>query len=363
MTAQAAACVMLAGGGTGGHLFPGVAVARELRRRHARTRVVFVGVGRPLETRVLAAEGLPLERIRAAALVGRSLPGVLRGLGALLLGVLDAVQLLRRYRPRLVVGLGGYSSAAVILVALLRGVPTLLLEQNAVPGMTNRVFGRLVRGASLAYAEALPYFGGRGFVTGNPVRAGFFDAPPARTVLDEVRVLVLGGSQGARALNAAMAEAAPRLAASGRSVRVMHQSGAADVESVQAAYRAANVTAQVTPFVDAIEQAVATADIVVCRAGALTLAELAAAGRPAILVPYPHAANDHQRSNAAVVARAGAVEVIDPDELGGEVLAVRLLALIGDDRRRLAMADASRRLGRPAAAASIVDRMDAWGRW
>lgn len=349
---------MFAGGGTGGHLFPGVAVAREVVRRDSGVQVVFVGTGRPVEARVLSAEGFPLEHVRAVGLVGRSVTGVVKGLVTMCLGCIDASRILRQYRPQLVVGLGGYSSGAVVLVAASKGIPTLLMEQNAIPGFTNRLLGRIARVSAVTYAETLTHFGGRGFVSGNPVRAGFFEAEPARPVLDEARVLVLGGSQGAHAINVAMTDAASRLAAAARPVRVTHQSGSDDLTMVDEAYRAAGLPAQVEPFLDAMEQEMAMADIVVCRAGATTLAELAASGRPAILVPYPHAANDHQRRNAEVIEQAGAAEVIDPVELSGAELAERLLALIANDRRRVEEATASRRLGTPHAAAAIVDRME-----
>ncbi len=351
-------CVMFAGGGTGGHLFPGVAVAREVLRRDSRAQVVFVGTGRPIEVRVLSAEGLCLERIRAVGLFGRSVTAKLTGLVTLFLGFVDAALLLRRYQPHLVVGLGGYSSGALVLMAVLRGVPTLLLEQNVVPGFTNQLLGRVVRAAAVTYEGTLPHFGGRGFVTGNPVRAGFFEVDAARRVLNEAHILVLGGSQGAHAINMAMADAAARLVTAACPVRVTHQSGHNDLEILRKAYLAAGLRARVEPFLDAMEQEMADADIVVCRAGATTLAELAAAGRPAILVPYPHAVNDHQRRNAQVADQAGAAEVIDPVDLTGAVVAERLLALIGDDQRRVREATASRRLGTPGAVAAIVNRME-----
>ena len=349
---------MFAGGGTGGHLFPGVAVAREVVRRDADTRVVFVGTGRPIEVRVLSAEGFPLERVRAVGLVGRSVTGVFSGLTTMCLGFVDALRLLRRHRPQVVVGLGGYSSGAFVLTAALGRVPTLLMEQNAVPGVTNRLLGHVVHAAAVTYAETLSHFGGRGFVTGNPVRAGFFEIAAARPAIDDARVLVLGGSQGAHAINVAMTEAAPRLSAASPSIRVRHQSGDDDLRMVREAYRTVGVPAQVEPFLDAMEREMAEADIVVCRAGATTLAELAAAGRPAILVPYPHAANDHQRRNARLVEQAGAAEVIDPVDLTGAALAERLLGLIVDDDRRVSVATACRRLGTPQAAAGVVDRME-----
>ena len=350
--------VLLAGGGTGGHLFPGIAVARELRRRDPESQVMFVGAGRELEVRVLSGEELSLDRVRAVGLVGRSPLSVLKGLAQLPAAFLDASRLLRRCRPDIVVGLGGYSSGPVVLLATATRVATLILEQNAVPGVTNRLLGRVVQAAAVSYADTLECFGAKGFVSGNPVRAGFFDSAPPRPVVTEPRVLVLGGSQGAHAINLAMVEAAPAIAQAPRTVRVTHQSGKADLEMVRDGYRSAGVTARVEPFLDAMDTEMSDADIVICRAGATTLAELAAAGRPAILVPYPHAANDHQRFNAAAFEASGAAEVIDPNELTATVLAERLLALTVDDKQRVARADATRRLGMPDAARMIVDRIE-----
>ena len=210
--------MVFAGGGTGGHLFPGIAVARELVRRHPGARVVFAGTGRGVEARVLDREGFALETVRSAGVMGKSIGGVGRALALAPLTLVDVAQVLRRTRPDLVVGLGGYSAGPVVLLAALRGVPTMLMEQNAVPGLTNRLLSRVVRAAAVSFEATQSYFGAKAFVSGNPVRAGFFRAPRARveraTASTNVsRVLVIGGSQGAHTLNLAMVEAAPVLAA------------------------------------------------------------------------------------------------------------------------------------------------------
>ena len=350
--------VLFAGGGTGGHLFPGIAVAHEVLRRQPTAQVLFAGAGRDLEVRVLAHEGFALERVRAVGLVGRSLWAVTKGLCALPAAFLDARGVLRQHRPDLVVGLGGYSSGPVVLLAAATGVPTLLLEQNAVPGVTNRLLSNVARAAAVSFEETLSYFGARGFHSGNPVRSGFFEARPPTSLPAEPRILVLGGSQGAHALNVAMVEVAPVLATLPRPMHITHQSGPADVELVRDGYRSAGVVARVEPFLDRMDAEMSDVDLVVCRAGATTLAELAASGRPAILVPFPFAANDHQRRNAAAVAKVGAAEVIDPGELTPALLAERVQALIADDARRTAMGAASRRRAKPDAAGLIVDRME-----
>ncbi len=352
--------VLFAGGGTGGHLFPGIAVASELCRRHPSAQVVFAGSGKALEARVVERAGFAFDHIRTRGLVGQSAGSLLRGLALLPVSMFDAAALVRRHAPGLVIGLGGYSSGPIVLWAALRGLPTMLLEQNAVPGVTNRILARVVRAAGVASEATLPYFAGRGFVSGNPVRAAFFGAqhPNGEAQSDEVRVLVIGGSQGAHSINVAMVEAARSIAHSPRPIRLTHQAGERDLELVREGYRAAGLEVRVEPFLEEMDREMAAAQLVVCRAGATTLAELAAAGRPAVLVPFGRAANDHQRRNAAAVEAAGAAEVVDERELSGGALGARVVALASDPDRRAALAAASRKLARPDAADAVVDRME-----
>ena len=350
--------VLFAGGGTGGHLFPGITVARELKRRDPLSQVMFVGAGRVLEMQVLSREGFSFERVRAVGLVGRSPFAVLKGVANLPVAFFDAGILLRRYRPDLVVGLGGYSSGPVVLLAAANRVATLILEQNAVPGVTNRLLGTVVRAAAVSYQDTLGCFGHKGFVSGNPVRAGFFESAPPRKAMTEPRILVIGGSQGAHAINVAMIEAVPSLVKSLGVIHVTHQTGQVDFDMVARAYQSVGVDVRVEPFLNKMDSEMSDADVVVCRAGATTLAELAAAGRPSILVPYPDAANDHQRRNAEVFEKSGAAEVIDPNDLTAAILAERLMGLIVDNGRRLSLAASALCLSAPEAAAQIVDRME-----
>lgn len=349
--------LLIAGGGTGGHLYPGIAVAEELLRRDPTATVRFVGTARGLESRVVPASGFALDVIRSAGLKGKSIGALLRGLALLPLSALDAWRVLSRVRPDVVVGVGGYSSGPVLLLAALRGMPTLLMEQNAAPGFTNRMLARWVRAAALSYDEARPWFPRTGFVSGNPVRRGFLTAEAGGEREARVQVLTIGGSQGARAINDAMAAAAPRFAAASARLAITHQTGARDLDRVRTAYAAAGCPAVVEAFFDDMPARMAHADIVVARAGASTLAELTIVGRPAILIPLPTAADDHQRKNADALARAGAAEVLAESELTGERLATAVLALVADARRREAMALHSRALGRPDAAARVVDRL------
>jgi UDP-N-acetylglucosamine--N-acetylmuramyl-(pentapeptide) pyrophosphoryl-undecaprenol N-acetylglucosamine transferase len=348
--------VVRAGGGTGGHLYPGIAVAREIVRRMPDAHVTFVGTSRGLEARVVPKEGFALEFVRTAGLKGKSALARVRGAAFLAPGCLDSVRALSKHRPQVVLGVGGYSSGPVVAIAALRGLPTMVLEQNAVPGLTNRWLARFVRAAAVTYEETLPYFRGRGFVSGNPVRAEFFadgSAPEGTSP----RVLVLGGSQGAHALNLALIGAVTRLLEAIPGLQVMHQTGERDLNRVRHAYAAAHVAARSEAFLDPVAPEMTAADLVISRAGATTLAELAAAGRPAVLVPFAAATDDHQRRNAQVLERAGAAVIVDERGLSGEAIARVAAGILADAPRRQAMAQKMKSFARPDAASRIVDRL------
>ncbi len=355
--------VLIAGGGTGGHLYPGIALAREIARRDPQAAIVFVGTATGVEATVLPRERFPLELIRVSGLKGKSRRQLLQGYLVLPLAALDAWRVISRHRPDVVVGVGGFASGPVLLLAALRGYPTMLLEQNALPGITNRLLARWVRAAAVAFEESLTFFRGAGFVTGNPVRPEFFVAGDkeadgeSELPQSAARVLIFGGSQGAHAINMAMVEAAARLAAAGTRLAITHQTGQRDVELVRDAYRRAGLEARVEAFLFEMDREMKQADLVVCRSGATTLSELAAAGRPAILVPLPTATDDHQRKNADVIARAGGAEVIEESVLNGETLAASILRLTMDSDRHRQMSAAIRTFARPDAAARIADKV------
>lgn len=350
--------LVIAGGGTGGHLYPGIAVARELLRQVPGARVSFAGTARGLEARVVPGEGFDLDLIRSAGLKGKSIAARLRGAALLAPSMLDAWRVISRRRPSVVVGVGGYSSGPVVLLAALRGVPTMVLEQNATPGFTNRVLARVVRAAAVSYESTLAYFGARGFVSGNPVRAEFFraaDAPPRAS--GQPTVLVLGGSQGARAINRVMPEAAALALREQPLLRVVHQTGAAGLAETREAYADRGIAAEVEPFLDPLAARMHDADLVVCRAGATTLAELAAAGRPSVLVPFPAATDDHQRRNAQVLVDAGAAVMVEERHLDAARLSATIVALLADASALAAMGDRASRFARPDAATRIVDHI------
>ena len=353
--------MVVAGGGTGGHLYPGIAVARELLRRTPDATVTFAGTERGIEARVVPREGFELDVIRSAGLKGKSLAARARGAALIPLGMLDAWGLLSRRQPQVVLGVGGYSSGPVVLAAALRGVPTMVLEQNAIPGLTNRVLARVVRAAGVTYEETLTFFRGRGFVAGNPVRPEFLQRDEAtmddRSRRTAPRVLILGGSQGAHAINMAMVAAAPKLVQERPDLELVHQTGQRDLEVVRDAYQRADLAVRAEAFLDPVAPEMMSADLIVCRAGATTLAELAAAGKPAVLIPFPAATDDHQRKNARVLAAAGAAEMVEERELPGGRLPEAVLSLLRDRDRLSSMSRAMRQFAKPDAAARIVDRL------
>jgi UDP-N-acetylglucosamine--N-acetylmuramyl-(pentapeptide) pyrophosphoryl-undecaprenol N-acetylglucosamine transferase len=355
--------VVIAGGGTGGHLYPGIAVARELLTRRRDAQVSFAGTSQGIEARVLPREGFTLDVIRSGGLKGKSIRDRLRGACLLPLGFMDAWRIVTKRQPDLVIGVGGYSSGPVVLAAALRGIATMVMEQNALPGLTNRLLAPFVRAAAVTFETTRSVFGSKAFVSGNPVRPEFLvSVGPSSTEAGAdggssiARVLVFGGSQGAHAINMAMVEAAAELAAGDSALRITHQTGERDLEMVRTAYRQAGLQADVEPFLYDMERQLRRADLIVCRAGATTLAEIAAAGKPAILIPFPAAADDHQRKNAEAMAAAGAADVLLQRDLTGAVLAHRIVGLARDRATRARMAKAAHGLARPDAAKVIVDR-------
>jgi UDP-N-acetylglucosamine--N-acetylmuramyl-(pentapeptide) pyrophosphoryl-undecaprenol N-acetylglucosamine transferase len=355
--------VLIAGGGTGGHLYPGIALARELKRRDPSAQVSFVGTASGIEARVIPREGFELDLIHVAGLNVRNRVKRAIGYGLLPIAAVDTLRVLAKRRPDIVIGVGGFASGPMVALAALFGYPTMLLEQNALPGMANRLLARVVRAAAVNFESALAFFPRTGFVAGNPVRPEFFPAQNEEAndrfnrPRDAARVLIFGGSQGAHAINVAMVETAPWLAASGIRLAIAHQTGERDLDLVRDAYQRAGLQARVEAFIYEIDREMKAADVVICRAGATTLAELAASGTPAILVPLPTAADDHQRHNAEVFAKAGAAVVIAQAEVK-TALPGMLDAVVSDVDRRRRMSQAARSLARPDAAARIADRVE-----
>jgi UDP-N-acetylglucosamine--N-acetylmuramyl-(pentapeptide) pyrophosphoryl-undecaprenol N-acetylglucosamine transferase len=348
--------ILIAAGGTGGHLFPGVAVADELKARDPETRIVFVGTPRGLESRLVPQAGYELEMLPILPLNGVGPVRMLKGVLALPWAMVKAVLLVRRLRPAAVLGVGGYAGGPTVLVAALLGIPTVVLEPNAKPGFTNRVLKPFVRHAACSYEEARREFGSKGVVTGNPVRGGFAKLAPKWHV-PPLTLLAFGGSQGARIINKTLAAALPLLPGP-EQVRIVHQTGPASLDEATAAYRAAGREAEVLAFLDDMQARFAQADLVLCRSGATTAAELTAAGKASVLVPFALAADDHQRSNARALEAAGAARMIEEKDLTPERLAGVLTELLGDTARLTAMEEAARKLARPDAAARVADLLE-----
>ena len=346
--------VLIAGGGTGGHVIPALAIARELRDAHG-AEVRLVGTARGLETRLVPEAGFELDLVRSGQLKNVSLATRLRTAVDLPLGVVECVRLLREFKPQVVIGVGGYASGPGMLAAILLRVPTLAFEPNAVPGLANRLVGRWASAAAVNFEQTTRYFR-NARVTGIPVRAEFFAIQPKTA--GRPRLLVFGGSQGARVLNETMPKLAGRLLERFADLQIVHQAGARHAEATAEAYRRAGVAGEqlrIQPYLDDMPGEFAAADLILCRSGASTVAELGAAGKASLLVPFALAADDHQRKNAEVFRDAGAARMLteaqfaDSDALLGELtsmLAVpgRLQAM-GERARKLARPDAVREIG------------------
>ncbi|MGA9542004.1 MAG: undecaprenyldiphospho-muramoylpentapeptide beta-N-acetylglucosaminyltransferase [Candidatus Sulfotelmatobacter sp.] len=345
---------ILAGGGTGGHVIPALAIANELKKSYA-AEVLFVGTARGIENRLVPAAGYPLRLVRVGQLKNVSLMTRAKTAFDLPRAVWDAGRMLNEFAPDVVIGVGGYASGPAMLAAVVKHIPTLAFEPNVVPGFANRVVARFVSAAAVHFEETAKYFR-HAEVTGVPVRQAFFEIQAKRG--GAPTLLVFGGSQGAHAINEAMIRCLPELLRQAPGIHIIHQTGERDYNDVLAAYQsfsgAAGESAEVFKFIEDMPAAFARADLVVCRSGASTVAEITAAGKPAIFVPFPRSADDHQRVNAEALARVGAAVVVEESKLEGVWLAETIAALLGDPRRLQAMSEAARGLAHPNAARDIA---------
>ena len=352
--------VLIAAGGTGGHIYPGIAVAQEIMRRDAGSKVRFVGTARGLETRLVPQAGFELSLIDSAGLKNVGRMAQMKGMVLLPKSFGSAWTVMRRFRPDVVVGAGGYVSGPVVMMAALTNRRTLVMESNALPGWTNRVLARFVDRAAVSFEQALPFFRGKATVTGNPVRREFFEIPRKHREPGKFSLLIFGGSQGARAINEGMIAALPALESLKTTLRIKHQTGPADFDKVKAAYLAAgwNEQADVRSYIDNMMEDFAAADLVICRAGATTTAELIAAGKASIMIPFPFAADDHQRKNAEALEAGGASRMILQQDLSGERLATDIKKLVAVPEEVDRMESASRKLAHGDAAKSVVDMIE-----
>ena len=341
---------VLAGGGTGGHVIPALAVAKELQARY-RAELLFIGTPRGIESKLVPAAGFELRLINVGQLKNVSAATRARTLFDLPRCVWKAGAMLREFKPDIVIGVGGYASGPAMLAAVVKHIPTLAFEPNVVPGFANRMVARFVSAAAVHFEETAKYFR-HADVTGVPVRQAFFEIAPKRG--GTPTVLVFGGSQGAHAINEAMIRCLPVLLREAPGIRIIHQTGERDYNDALAAYQSLSESAEVSRFIEDMPSAFARADLVVCRSGASTVAEIAAAGKPAVFVPFPRAADDHQRINAEALARHGAAVVVEESKLEGVWLAETIAALLQDSQRLRQMSQAARELAHPNAAGDIA---------
>ena len=345
--------VLIAGGGTGGHVIPALAIARELREQFA-AQVLFVGTARGIETRLVPSAGFDLRLIEVGALKRVSVTTRLRTALALPRAVLVSGRIVDEFRPDVALGVGGYASGPTMLAAAFRNVPTLVFEPNVVPGFANRIVAPMVNLAAVHFEETSHYFR-RVVVTGVPVRREFSCVPPLTAAdRDRPTLLVFGGSQGASTLNRIMIESLARLSEQVPGIHIIHQTGEREYNQAQAAYLRTGISAEVHPFIDDMPGAFAQADLLLCRSGASTVAEVTAAGRPAVFVPFPKAADDHQTRNAEALVRAGAAELIEETDLNSGRLVATVKSLLEDRQRLTDMAHAASQLSHPNAAAEIA---------
>ncbi|HYA64483.1 MAG TPA: undecaprenyldiphospho-muramoylpentapeptide beta-N-acetylglucosaminyltransferase [Candidatus Sulfotelmatobacter sp.] len=349
--------LLIAGGGTGGHVFPALAIAQEWLSRGAEREVVLVGTQRGIEMKLVPAAGLPLETIRVAGLKGKGGTTLLKNLAMLGTGLSDAFGVLKRQKPAVAFGVGGYAAGPMMLATWLRGIPNVIFEPNAEPGFTNKVLAHLAQRIATGYEISARTWGEKAVVTGNPVRAEFFAIQPRRPE-KPFRLLVTGGSQGARPINRAFMEAAELLAKRKGEMRIVHQTGERDYNDVRVAYTRHEIDAEIAPFLTNMAERFAWADVIVCRAGAITAAEVAAAGRAAIFIPFGRATDSHQLRNAQEMTKAGAGRLIAEPELTAERLTKEIFSLLDQPGDIEAVSTKARSLAHPHAAREIVNLIE-----
>jgi UDP-N-acetylglucosamine--N-acetylmuramyl-(pentapeptide) pyrophosphoryl-undecaprenol N-acetylglucosamine transferase len=354
--------VIIAGGGTGGHIFPGLAVAEEFKSRDSSIEVIFVGTEHGIEARVVPKEGYQIKFLRAEGLVGVSTVKKVKATVKTFLSFIDSYNIIKMLKPDVVIGVGGYASGATMLTAFVMSIPTMILEQNSIPGLTNKILGRFVRTACVTYQESISFFPKqKTFLTGNPVRMQILkgDIESAYRLFSLERglftVLVFGGSSGAKSINMAVVNALNNIYDLKEKIQFLHQTGVTDYEKIRDTYRKLGFKGTITPFIYQMGEAYAVADIVISRAGATTLAELTALGKAAILIPYPYAAGRHQELNARKLLEMGAAKMTLDSELKGESLAQDIRELYMNETMRAEMQRNSLAIGRPEACARVVD--------
>jgi UDP-N-acetylglucosamine--N-acetylmuramyl-(pentapeptide) pyrophosphoryl-undecaprenol N-acetylglucosamine transferase len=350
--------LLIAGGGTGGHVFPAMAIAQEWLSRGKEREVVLVGTQRGIEMKLVPAAGLPLETIRVAGLKGKGGLTLLKNLGMLGSGVWDAFAVLKKHKPQVAFGVGGYAAGPMLLATWLKNIPNVIFEPNAEPGLTNKLTARFAQKIATGYEVSAQAWGARAKVTGCPVRPEFFTIE-ARQPVKPFHLLITGGSQGALPINRTFIEAAELLAKRKAELKVVHQTGERDYNSVRAAYARNEMQVEVMPFLNNMAERFVWADMLVCRAGAITTAEVAAAGRAAIFIPFGKATDSHQLRNAQEMTNAGAGRLIAEPELNAQRLTQEIFSLLDQPSEIEKLATKARSLAHPYAVREIVDLIEA----
>ena len=349
--------LLIAGGGTGGHVFPAIAIAQEWLSRGKEREVVLVGTQRGIEMKLVPAARLPLETIRVAGLKGKGGATLLKNSWMLGSGVSDAFAVLKRHKPQVAFGVGGYAAGPMLLATWFKGIPNVIFEPNAEPGLTNKILAHLAQRIATGYSVSGKSWGERAVVTGCPVRAEFFAIEP-RKPERPYRLLVTGGSQGARPVNRVFSSAAPLLATRKDELQIVHQTGERDYNEVSAAYTKSGMNVEVTPFLTNMAERFSWADVIVCRAGAITAAEVAAAGRAAIFIPFGAATDSHQLRNAQEMTSAGAGRLIAEPELTAERLSQEIVSLLDQPGEIEKLGRNARSVAHPNAVREIVDLIE-----
>ena len=349
--------LLIAGGGTGGHVFPAIAIAREWMSRGADRQVVLVGTQRGIEMKLVPQAGLPLETIRVAGLKGKGGMTLVKNLAMLGTGIVDAFDVLKRHKPAVAFGVGGYAAGPMLLASWLWRIPSVIFEPNAEPGFTNRVVARFAKRIATGYDVTAKRWGVKAVLTGCPVRPEFFAIGPHSTG-KPLRLLITGGSQGALPVNRAFVDAMDLLAGRKTELQIVHQTGERDYNAVRTAYARREILAEVVPFLTNMPERFDWADLLVCRAGAITAADVAAAGRAAIFVPFGRATDSHQLRNAQAMSSAGAGRLITETELTGERLAREIFSLLDQPREIATLSRNARSLAYPDAVREIVDLIE-----
>ena len=361
--------ILIAGGGTGGHLFPAVAIAQEFKMKDNSGRILFVGTEKGIESRVVPREGFEIRFISAEGLKGRGILKKVKSVCKLPIGIMQSIKILKDYKPDIVIGVGGYASGPIGIASVLLGYPLVIQEQNLFPGVTNKILGRFADLIFTSFEETEKFFNKeKVHLTGNPIRKGIaesesedkefelkFHAKVSNLKPLKFTLLIFGGSQGAHSINKAMVDGLEYLAKFKDSIFVIHQTGVTDLEFVKKFYEKMGFESEVVPFINNMADSYKKADLIICRAGATTISEITACGKAAVLIPFPFAANNHQEMNARILKENGEAEMIIEKDLNGEMLANKILFLMQSRTRLLEMERESKKMGKPDAAKEIVE--------